>query len=308
MSLPDFVVVILAAGKGARLRSSLPKVLHRAGGLTLIEHVIRACSPLKPRAIVAVVGHEAEQVSAVLEPLGVRTILQQPQRGTGHAMLIARRTLGSAKFVIVLPGDAPLIRTETLEALARTHRQGAAAATILSAEVPNPAGYGRILRRQDGTVAAIVEDSALTDDQRGINEINSSMYAFTLAQLWPVLAKVRPNNAHRELYLTDAIALLREQGATVLAQLAADSDEVLGCNTRADLSAVDLAFRRRKRATLMESGVTMLMPDTVLIDPDVVVGLDTILEPGVQLLGRTRVGARCTIRAGCILNDATVED
>ena len=126
-------------------------------------------------------------------------------------------------------------------------------------------------------------------------------------KLWPCL-KVRPNNAHRELYLTDAIALLREQGATVLAQLAADADEVLGCNTRADLSVVDLVFRRRKRAALMEAGVTMLMPETVLVDPDVAVGSDTILEPGVQLLGRTRVGARCTIRAGCILTDATVED
>src|SRR6185295_1801432 len=172
MASSDFVIVILAAGKGVRLHSALPKVLHRAGGRTLIEHVVRACQPLKPRAIVAVVGHEAEKVSAVVEPLGVRTVLQQPQRGTGHAMLVARRAIGSARFAIVLPGDAPLIRTETLEALARTHRQAQAAATILSAEVPNPAGYGRILRRRDDTVAAIVEDSALTDDQRGINEIN----------------------------------------------------------------------------------------------------------------------------------------
>jgi len=192
--------------------------------------------------------------------------------------------------------------------LARTHRQAQAAATILSAEVPNPAGYGRILRRRDNTVAAIVEDSALTDDQRGINEINSSMYALTLAQVWPCLARLRPNNKHRELYLTDAIALLREQNATVLAQLVADADEVLGCNTRADLSDVDLAFRRRKRAAVMESGVSMQMPETIVIDPDVVVGPDTFLERGVQLLGRTRVGARCAIRAGSILADSVLED
>lgn len=308
MTLPNYAVVILAAGKGVRLRSGLPKVLHRAGGRTLIEHVVRSCQALKPRTIIAVVGHGAEQVAASLEPLGVRTVLQQPQRGTGHAMLVARRAIGSAKFALVVPGDAPLVRIETLEALARTHRQGGAAATILSAEVANPAGYGRILRRQDGAVAAIVEDSALTDDQRGINEINSSIYALTLEKAWACLVKLRPNNVHRELYLTDIIAPLREKRETVLAQLASDPEEVLGCNTRADLSEVDLVFRRRKCAALMESGVTIKVPGTVLVDPDVVVGADTVLEPSVQLLGRTRIGARCTIGTGSILTDTTVAD
>jgi len=309
MALSDFVIVILAAGQGTRLRSNLAKVLHRAGGRTLVEHVVRACQPLKPRAIVAVVGHQAERVSAVLDPLGVATVLQQPQRGTGHAMLVARRALGSrAKVAIVMPGDAPLVRTETLAALARLHREGNAAATILSAEVAQPAGYGRIIRRPDDTVSAIVEDSALTDDQRSISEINSSIYAFTLDKLWPVLAKVRPENRHRELYLTDAIALLRQQGETVLAQIAPDPDEVLGCNTRDDLATVDAVFRRRKRAALMADGVTIEMPATVRVDPDVVVGADTVLEPGVQLLGKTRIGANCTIRTGSILTDAVLAD
>jgi bifunctional UDP-N-acetylglucosamine pyrophosphorylase/glucosamine-1-phosphate N-acetyltransferase len=309
MALPDFAVVILAAGKGTRLKSSLAKVLHRAGGRTLIEHVVRACQALKPRAVVAVVGHQAADVSAILKPVGVQAVVQQPQRGTGHAMLVARRAVGSrAKFVIVLPGDAPLVRGDTLAELARLHRQSNAAATILSAEVARPAGYGRIVRREDGTVEAIVEDAALTDEQRGINEINSSIYAFTLDKLWPCLARLRPNNAHRELYLTDAIALLRAQGETVNALIAADADEVLGCNTRADLAEVDLAFRRRKRAELMAAGVSMLMPETVLIDPDVTVGPDTLLEPGVQLLGKSRIGAGCTIRTGSILSDVTLED
>ena len=309
MPLSDFVFVILAAGKGTRLRSNLAKVLHRAGGRTLVEHVVRACQPLKPRSIVAVVGHQADQVSAVLEPLSVGTVLQQPQRGTGHAMLVARRALGSrAKVAVVLPGDAPLVRTETLAALAQAHRQGNAAATILSAEVAQPAGYGRIVRRPDNTVAAIVEDSALTDDQRSINEINSSIYAFTLDKLWPCLAQVRPDNKHRELYLTDAIALLRQQGETVLAQIAPDPDEVLGCNTRADLAGVDAVFRRRKRAALMDAGVTIEMPETVRVDPDVIVGVDTVLEPAVHLLGKTRIGANCMIRTGSILTDAVLAD
>jgi len=309
MALPDYAVVILAAGKGTRLKSPLAKVLHRAGGRTLIEHVVRACQPLKPRAIIAVVGHQAAEVSAILEPLGVQTIAQEPQRGTGHAMQVARRALGSrVKYAIVLPGDAPLVRSETLAELARLHHQSAASATILSAEWAQPAGYGRIIRREDGTVQAIVEDAALTDDQRSINEINSSIYAFTLDKLWPCLARLRPDNAHRELYLTDGIALLRAQGDIVHALVAADADEVLGCNTRADLAAVDLAFRRRKRAELMAAGVGMLMPESILIDSDVAVGPDTLLEPGVQLLGKARIGAGCTIRTGSILSDVTIED
>ena len=309
MASPDFGVVILAAGKGTRLKSSLAKVLHRAGGRTLVEHVVRACQPLKPRTMVAVVGHQAADVSAILEPLGVQIVVQEPQRGTGHAMQVARRALGSrVKYAVVLPGDAPLVRPETLAELARIHRQSGASATILSALLERPAGYGRILRRNDGSVSAIVEDAALTDDQRGINEINSSIYAFTLDKLWPCLARLRPDNAHRELYLTDAIALLREQGGAVHAVVAADADEVLGCNTRADLAGVDLAFRRRKRAELMTAGVSMLMPESILIDPDVTIGQDTLLEPGVQVLGKSRIGAGCTIRTGSILSDVTLED
>jgi len=309
MATSDFVVVILAAGKGTRLKSARAKVLHRAGGRSLVEHVVRACQPLKAREIIAVVGHQAEDVTGTVAPLGVKTALQQPQRGTGHAMLVARRAIPSrAKFAILLPGDAPLIRTETLAALARAHKETNAAATILSAEIENPAGYGRILRSDGGSVSAIVEDSALTDDQRAIREINSSIYCFTLEKLWPCLGSLKPQNVHKELYLTDAIAVLREKGENVQAVLAADPDEVLGCNTRADLAAVDAVFRRRKRAAVMDAGVTLEMPETVLIDPEVTVGADSRIEPCVQLLGKTRIGSNCTIRTGSVLADAVLED
>ena len=309
MATSDFVVVILAAGKGTRLKSAVAKVLHRAGGRTLVEHVVRAGQPLKARAMLAVVGHQSEEVTAVVAPFGVRTILQQPQRGTGHAVLVTRRAIPSrAKFAMVVPGDAPLVRTGTLGALARMHEQSGAAATILSAEVQNPTGYGRIVRGEDGSVKAIVEDSALTEEQRAIREINSSIYCFTLEKLWPLLGALRPANAHRELYLTDAIALLRQKGETVEANRAADPDEVLGCNTRADLAAVDAVFRRRKRAALMDAGVTIELPETVLIDPEVTIGADTHIEPCVQLLGRTRIGAGCTVRTGSVLADTVLED
>lgn len=304
----DVVLIILAAGKGTRLKSSVAKVLHSAGGRSLIEHVLRACAPLKPKRIVTVVGYQSDQVTAAVESLETQTVLQQPQNGTGHAMLVAKRALGYAKIAIVLPGDAPLIRTETLKSLLATHRTGNAAATILSAVVADPNGYGRIVRKTETQVGAIVEDSQLAPEQRELNEINSSIYCFTLAQLWPALSRVKPNNRHREIYLTDAIAELASRGQTVLAQIAADPREVLGCNTRADLAEVDRIFRERKREELMAAGVTIQLPETVLIDPDVTAGEDCTLEPGVQLLGKTKLGERCLIRSGSILHDAILDD
>jgi len=308
MSNKDVAVLILAAGKGTRLKSSLAKVLHHAGGRPLVDHVVRACVPLHLKKIISVVGHQAEQVAAALEPFGVTTVLQQPQNGTGHAMLVSKRAIGNAKYVVVLPGDAPLIRTETLRALTQKHKSANAAATILTAVLADPSGYGRILRKSGDAVAAIIEESQLAPDQRELNEINSSIYCFTCAKLWPALAQVRPNNKHREIYLTDAVSILNAKGETVLAEIAADPREALGCNTRADLAGVDRTFREWKREQLMRDGVSILLPETVLIDPDVTAGEDTILEPGVQLLGKTRIGRRCTVRTGSILRDATLGD
>ena len=309
MSAKDTAIVILAAGKGTRMRSDLAKVLHRAGGRTLLEHVIRACQPLKPAQLLAVVGHQAPEVSAVAEELGAETVLQKPQRGTGHALQIARRRLRrSAKIAIVVPGDAPLLRAETLAALLDTHRRGEAAATILSAELNDPADYGRVLRDAEGRVQAIVEEKAATPEQRAIREVNSSIYCFTLEKLWPCLNALRPNNAHKELYLTDAIALLRARNERVLAQIAPDPNEILGCNARAGLADVDRIFRARKSAEIMNAGTTIYLPETVVIDPEVVVGADTVIEPCVQLLGKTRIGARCVVRTGSVLHDAHLAD
>jgi bifunctional UDP-N-acetylglucosamine pyrophosphorylase/glucosamine-1-phosphate N-acetyltransferase len=304
----DVVMVILAAGKGTRLKSSLAKVLHPAGGRSLVEQVVLACAPLKPKKVIVVVGHQAEQVTAVIEPRDVESVVQQPQNGTGHALQVAKRAFGNAKIAVVLPGDAPLIRPETLKALLATHRSGNAAATVLSAVLADPTGYGRVVRKSETQVGAIVEDSQLTAEQRELNEINSSIYCFSLAKLWPALAKVKPNNRHREIYLTDAIAVLASNGETVLAQIVADSREVLGCNTRADLAEVDRIFRERKREELMAAGVTIQLPETVLIDPEVSAGEDCTLEPGVQLLGKTKLGARCKVGTGSVLLDSTLGD
>ena len=300
--------MVLAAGKGTRLKSSLAKVLHKAGGRPLVDQVLRACAPLRAKKTVVIVGHQAEQVTDVVTPLEAQTVLQQPQNGTGHAMQVARKALAGAKYAVVLPGDAPLIRTETLRALIATHRSGKAAATILSAVLADPSGYGRIVRKGENTVSAIVEESQLAPEQREINEINSSIYCFTLEKLWPALAQVKPNNKHKEIYLTDAIAVLASKGETVLVQVAEDSREVLGCNTRADLMQVDHVFREWKRLALMDSGVTIYLPETVIVDPDVTAGEDTTVEPCVQLLGKTKIGARCSIGTGSVLQDAVLAD
>ena len=180
----------------------------------------------------------------VATALGAKTVLQQPQRGTGHAMQIARRAiLARARLALVLPGDAPLLRSETLAALIDAHRRGEAAATILTAEIEDPTDYGRIVRDEQGRVVAIVEEKSASPEQRTIREVNSSIYCFTLARLWPVLNSLRPENAHRELYLTDAISLLRERNEPVLAQIAADPREILGCNTRVHLAEVGTCER-----------------------------------------------------------------
>jgi len=304
----DVAILILAAGKGTRLKSSLAKVLHAAGGRPLVEHVVRSCASVGAKKTIVVVGHQAEQVEAVVEPLGVEIVLQQPQNGTGHALLVSKRAIGNAKYVVVLPGDAPLIRTETVKALIHKHKRGEASATLLTAVLADPSGYGRILRKSGDAVQAIIEESQLTPEQRELNEINASMYCFTTGKLWPALARVKPENKHREIYLTDAISVLNAAGETVLAEVAQDSREMLGCNTRADLAGVDHTFREWKREALMRDGVTIQLPETVLVDPDVVVGEDSILEPCVQLLGTTRIGARCVIKSGSVVYDSMLGD
>jgi bifunctional UDP-N-acetylglucosamine pyrophosphorylase / glucosamine-1-phosphate N-acetyltransferase len=290
------------------MRSETAKVLHRAGGQPLLQHVVETCRRVKAAQILAVVGHQAEQVGEVAESLGAETVLQKPQRGTGHAVQVARRKMRrSAKLVVVTAGDAALLRAETLAALIDTHRRGEAAATILSAELDDPTGYGRVIRDSEGRVQSIVEEKAATPEQRAIREVNSSIYCFTLEKLWPCLNALRPDNAHHELYLTDTIGLLRQRNERVLAYLASDSNQVLGCNTRGELANIDRIFRARKAAEVMDVGVTIYLPETVIIDPEVSVGPDTVIDPCVQLLGNTRIGARCRIQTGSVVRDSRID-
>ncbi|MGZ4875730.1 MAG: bifunctional UDP-N-acetylglucosamine diphosphorylase/glucosamine-1-phosphate N-acetyltransferase GlmU [Candidatus Angelobacter sp.] len=307
----DFAIVIMAAGKGTRLKSKRAKVLHEIAGRPLLAHVIRAAQHIVPAEhIYVIIGHQAESVRAAVEPLGVKFVLQADQRGTGHAIMCAREQVASYQNLLVLSGDVPLIRPETIARLRDFHLNKKAAMTILTAAPSDPFGYGRVIRAGSGSdrVKAIVEQKALTKSQQKEREINSGIYAFATRPLFANIDRLSTDNAHHELYLTDMAALLVKGKATVVALKASDPAEVLGANTLAELSSLDAAMRARKCADLMAAGVSIYRPETCVIDPDVEIGADTILEPFVQIVGRTRIGSDCRIRSFSVISDSQIGD
>jgi bifunctional UDP-N-acetylglucosamine pyrophosphorylase/glucosamine-1-phosphate N-acetyltransferase len=302
-------VVIMAAGKGTRLKSARPKVLHQIGGKPLLSHVIAAASQVvAPGDIYVVIGHQADRVKVAVADTGVRFIEQADQRGTGHAIQCALPAIAGYGYMLVLSGDVPLIRPQTIEQLWQFHQRERAAMTLLTAVPPDPTGYGRVLRKSKGSpeVEAIVEQKALTADQQSLREINSGIYAFTTAPLRAHLDNLSTNNAHGELYLTDMAAILSAAGERVVAIQAAEATEVLGANTIAELVALDAALRLATTARLMAAGVTIFRPETCVIDAQVEVAADTVIEPYVQLLGSTRIGADCLIRSYSVLEKCTL--
>lgn len=304
-------VVIMAAGKGTRLKSRRPKVLHEIGGKPLLSHVIAAASRIvAPADIFAVVGHQAATVRSAVADTGVHFVEQTEQRGTGHAIQCARPSIAGYENILVLSGDVPLIRPETLQQLWQFHQAQQAAMTILTAAPEDPTGYGRVLRKAPGSpeVEAIIEQKALTPDQQSLREINSGIYAFKTAPLLAHLDRLTANNAHGELYLTDMAGLLGAAGERVVAIEAAETTEVLGANTIAELVALDATLRAATANRLMASGVTIFRPDTCVIDADVEIAPDTVIEPFVQLLGRTRIGSDCRIRSYSVIENCTLGD
>ena len=305
----DFAVVIMAAGKGTRLKSNRAKVLHEIGGRPLLAHVIQAAQKLVPaRDIYIVVGHQAESVRAAVEAMGVQFVLQAEQRGTGHAIMSARRQAEPYANILVLSGDVPLIRPETIEDVRDFHLAHKAAMTVLTAEPPDPSGYGRVVRSGGDRVKAIVEQKALTKAQHKAREINSGIYAFATKPLFSNIDRLTTDNAHHEFYLTDMAALLVKAKATVVALKVEEPSEVLGANTLAELSTLDALLRFRKAYALMAAGVIVYRPETCVIDPDVEIGADTIIEPFVQILGKTRIGSDCRIRSFSIISDSEIAD
>ena len=293
--MDGLTIVILAAGEGKRMRSRQPKVLHRLCGRPLIGYALRTARVLADR-IVLVVGPDADGVRAAAGE-GVRVVEQRERLGTGHAVLQAREACG-AGTILVLPGDSPLLSSETLTALVAQHRAAGAAATVLTAVVDRPQGYGRILR-QGGRVTRIVEERDATDDQKKITEINTSVYGFDARRLWKALGELRPDNDQGEYYLTDVIGLLARAGGRIEALAAPDPAEALGINDRKQLAAVAAIQRRRILDGLMEAGVTVLDPASTYVEDTVTIGPDTTLYPNVVLEGATTIGSECVIASGC---------
>jgi bifunctional UDP-N-acetylglucosamine pyrophosphorylase/glucosamine-1-phosphate N-acetyltransferase len=309
MANADIHLVVLAAGKGTRMKSALPKVLHAVAGLPLIEHVLRAADGLNPSSCVIVVGHHADRVREALgERLGLRFALQEPQLGTAHALLQAEPALAGARgTLLLLYGDVPLLRRTTLAALVAAHRASGAAATVLTARVDNPHGYGRIVR-ENGRIAAIVEEKDATAAERAIQEINTGIYAFELAPLFGALRSLGSANAQGEYYLPDIIRMYRAGGFAVETQTIDDPREILGVNSRKELADVAATVKTTRAEALMASGVTIVDPASTWIGLDVSVGPDTIIHPNVHLEGRTRIGARCEIEAWVRIVDSDIED
>jgi bifunctional UDP-N-acetylglucosamine pyrophosphorylase/glucosamine-1-phosphate N-acetyltransferase len=306
-----FAIVIMAAGKGTRLKSKRAKVLHEIGGQPLLAHVIKAAQQIvSADDIYVIIGHQAEAVRKAVEPLGVKFILQAEQRGTGHAIMCAREQVKDHRNILVLSGDVPLIRPETIARVRDFHLGKKAAMTILTAEPPDPFGYGRVIRAGAGSdrVKAIVEQKALAKSQQKAREINSGIYAFAAKPLFANIDRLSTDNAHHEFYLTDMAALLVKAKANVVALKAQDPAEVLGANTLAELAALDATLRARKAGELMAAGVTIYRPETCVIDPEVEIGTDTIIEPFVQVLGKTRIGADCRIRSFSIVRDSQLAE
>src|SRR5258705_6468207 len=304
-------VAIMAAGKGTRLKSKNPKVLHEVGGKPLLAHVIAAATKIVPASdVFAIIGHEAERVRKAVQQLGVKFVLQTEQRGTGHALMVAREALTPYDHAVVLSGDAPLITPETIQQLRDFHLQKKAAMTLLSAELVNPTGYGRVIHKsaKSDEVKAIVEEKSASPAQKKIREINSGFYAFAVKPLFQHIGDLKTDNAHREYYLTDMAGVFSKAKARVVSTKTSSPSEILGSNTRAEMMEIDGLVRMAKCQQLMTAGASIFFPQTCVIDADVEVGNDTVIEPFVQLLGRTRIGSDCRIRSYSVISNSEIGD
>ena len=307
--MSDIHVVILAAGQGTRMKSRLPKVLHSVAGRTMIEHVLRTASSLAPATVTLIVGHQAEAIRNRLnDHQGLKFALQEPQQGTAHALQQAEPLLaGRSGTLVLLSGDVPLLSASTLNRLLETHRAAEAAATVVTAVVERPYGYGRVIR-STGRITRIVEERDGSPAQRKIREINSGIYAFDLAPLFDALRTIASKNAQGEYYLTDLISIYRRRKLPVETLIVDNPDEIRGVNSRTELAEVSAIVRQKKNEELMAAGVTLIDPATTYIDPDVKVGADTVIHPGVVLEGQTRIGSACEIHAYVRIADSEIAD
>ncbi|WDT75136.1 MAG: bifunctional UDP-N-acetylglucosamine diphosphorylase/glucosamine-1-phosphate N-acetyltransferase GlmU [Candidatus Manganitrophus sp.] len=294
--------IVLAAGQGKRMKSKRAKVLHPLAGVPMLFYVLDLVKRLEIQRTFVIVGHRAEQVSEAVSSSGVTCLLQDPPLGTGHAVLQAKKALEDfSGSVLILSGDTPLLRPETVQRLWEVHQKERATMTLLTTRLANPYGYGRILRKKNGAIARIVEEKDATPAERSIQEINTGVYIIEAPFLFDGLGEVRPNNQQKEYYLTDLIGIAARRGEW-LAGAAADPDEVIGVNSRADLATAEGTLRKRIAARWMAEGVTIIDPAQVRIDASVEIGRDVVIHPGVALEGNTKIGEDCVLHACRIEN------
>jgi bifunctional UDP-N-acetylglucosamine pyrophosphorylase/glucosamine-1-phosphate N-acetyltransferase len=307
--MSDVHLVVLAAGKGTRMKSSLPKVLHQVAGRPMIDHVLTAGHELAPSTVTVVTGFQADRLQAALAGHShIVSVVQEPQLGTAHALLATAPVLeGLRGILVLLSGDVPLLRARTLETLVARHRDTGAAATLVTAVVPNPGGYGRVVRSGEA-IARIVEDRDASAEERAIREINAGVYAFELDGMFDALRAIAADNAQGEYYLPDLVAMFRSAGRVVETVTVEDADEILGVNSRSELAEVSRKMREAKCRELMAAGVTIEDPATTYIDGDVRIGIDTIVKPGVTIEGQTTIGAGCEIHSGVRIASSAVGD
>jgi bifunctional UDP-N-acetylglucosamine pyrophosphorylase/glucosamine-1-phosphate N-acetyltransferase len=307
--IPPVHVVVLAAGKGTRMKSDLPKVLHHVAGIPMIDYVLAAASQLAPTSVTVVIGHQSQALQSALSgKSGLSCVVQEPQCGTAHALLTTATVLGAARGTLVLlSGDVPLLAANTLKTLVDRHASLGAAATVVTAVVDQPRGYGRIIRSGE-RIARIVEDRDASPVEREVREINSGIYAFALDGLFDALRQIATENAQREYYLPDLVDIYSRRGLRVESLIVTDADEIRGINTRAELEEVSRIVRSHKNAELMAAGVTIEDPATAYIQQHVVVGVDTIIHPGVSLEGMTTIGVGCEIHGGVRIVDSRIGD
>ena len=304
----DLVTVILAAGKGTRMKSKLPKVLHKVAGKSMLQHVLDAATKAGSKRNVVVVGFGGDTVK---EAIGDQAefVVQAEQLGTGHAVKQAAPLLSKEKgTVMVLCGDTPLVTADLISKLYEGHKAAGAKATVLTAIMPDATGYGRIIRTAEGNVARIVEQKDATEEERQVKEVNSGIYCFECKELFEALEKVGCDNAQGEYYLPDVLGILREQGEKIWAVAADDYESTLGINSRVQLSGAEKILRRRKNIELMDNGVTLMDPDSTFVDADVEVGPDTVIYPFTWLEGNTKIGANCEIGPNCRFSNVTIGD
>jgi bifunctional UDP-N-acetylglucosamine pyrophosphorylase / glucosamine-1-phosphate N-acetyltransferase len=313
----EAAVLVMAAGAGTRMRSDTPKVLHTLAGRSMLSHALHSVAKAAPAQLVVVLGHDRDRiapaVAALADEVGrpIQVAVQEPQLGTGHAVGCGLSALPEdfTGIVVVTSADVPLLDADTLAGLIVAHGAAPAAATVLTTTLPDPTGYGRILRTNDGEggdLLGIVEQADASPSQRAIREVNAGVYAFDIAALRSALSRLRSDNAQRELYLTDVISIVRSDGHVVLAKHVDDSTLVTGVNDRVQLAELGAELNRRIVAAHQRAGVTIVDPASTWIDVDVTVGRDTVIHPGTQLLGSTRIGGRCRIGPDTTLTDVTV--